>query len=221
MPASDLTKVTARVLWILGAQSGAFNDTVSDDRYIQEEVKRAVVETETEVVRVVCEHSHPGRVQFLQTSSSLANGSQLPQRLGPIEAVIITRWSGDSGVIGEKTSRDNISRWRANYNNIYGNLAHNAVNSPLAGYYNLTNDTLTYTGLSAVVKYCNYSPNYTALQIDNSFEPVLVSGSIPKLYKLGVPSEIIQVYGQMYSQFIEMIMKAQSIPDLPIMQEVS
>jgi hypothetical protein len=220
MPA-DLTKVTARVLWIIGAQSASFNDVVSDDRFVQEEVKRAVVEAEEEVARIICEISHPQRVTFL-TSSSVAHSSVIPQHIGPIERVVITRWTGDSGVDGEKTSRDNILRWRQNLNNIFGTLAHNATNSPLAGYYNITDDVLYFTGQSAVVHYCNYTPNFTSLQIDASFEHMLVPGAVVRLNKIGVPQELISSYGALYSQALQLLKTNQeTIPELPMVQAVS
>lgn len=208
MPVADIAKLTARVSWIIGARSTAFDATISDDRFIQEEIRRALIETESEVVRTLCEAYHPMRTSFLAWSSDLANGDPIPAHYGQIEAVRIKPYTAAGTYdLAESTSRENIRLWRANTSSIFDAIAHDAAGSALAGYYNITNQTITFTGNVAQVKTCSYVPDYTtpALQIDNSLDTVIVAGTIPRLNKIGVPQALVATYGQLYMGQLEML----------------
>lgn len=202
MAASDIDKIVARVLWIIGARSSSFVTTVSDDRFILEEVQRAVIETEAEIVRAVCESYHPMRNQFLTWSNDLSNGDPLPPYIGQIDAVKVEPYSGGADVFAESTSRENIRLWRANTNNIFDTIAHNANGSSLAGYFNITNDTIFFTGHRANVRACMYVPDYAipSLSIDSQFDDMLVAGTIPRLNKHGMPQQLVMSYGAMYQE---------------------
>lgn len=207
MAVSDIDKLTARVSWIIGARGTTFDNIVNDDRFDQEEIRRALIETESEIVRALCEAYHPMRTSFLAWSSDLADGDTLPVHIGQVEAVRIVPYTAASPVPGESTSRENIRLWRLNTANIFDTVAHNASGSALAGYYNITNQTITFTGQSAQVKVCTYNPDYTtpALQIDDQFDTAIVAGTIPRLNKLGVPQALITTYGQLYASQMQMI----------------
>lgn len=207
MPAADISKLTARVTWLIGARGSAFDTTVLDDRFILEEIQRALVETESELIRTLCESYHPMRSQFLAWSNDLTNGDTLPVHIGQVEAVRIEPYAGGTKIPGESTSRENIRLWRANTANIFDTVAHNANGSALAGYYNITNETIVFTGNAANVKICTYTPNYStpALQVDNQFDAALVAGTIPRLNKIGVPQALIMTYGQLYANQLQMI----------------
>lgn len=207
MAAASLEKLTARVLWIIGAHNNSFGATVSDDRFIQEEVRRALIETESEVVRALAESYHPLRTSFLAWSSDLADGDTVPAHIGPIEAVRIEPYDGGTYVMGEKTSRENIKLWRLNTGSVFDAVAHNASGSALSGYYDLTNQTITFTGFAAQVKTCTYAPDYAtpALQVDDRLDGMLVAGTIPRLNKLGVPQALIMTYGQLYGSQMQML----------------
>jgi hypothetical protein len=97
--------------------------------------------------------------------------------------------------------------WRANTNNVFDTIAHNANGSSLSGYYNITGETITFTGFAAQVNSCSYVPDYAtpALQIDDQFEGTLVAGSVIRLNKIGVPQELIATYGTSYASFLNLI----------------
>jgi hypothetical protein len=201
MATSDISQIAARVIWILGSGGTVFNASVDDDRFVLEEIERAVIETEAEVVRALCEASHPKRTTFLAWSADLANGDLIPTHIGQVEAVQIKPYTAGTFALGERTTRTNIKLWRANTNNMFDTLAHDANGSILAGYFNVTNETITFTGSSAQAKICTYSPDYAspALQVDAQFDDLLVAGSVPRLNKLGVPQALVMTYGQIYS----------------------
>lgn len=220
MAVANIAKLTARVNWIIGAHGSAFDATVLDDRFIQEEIRRALLETEAEVVRSLCEGYHPMRNSFLQWSADLANEDQIPAHIGQVEAVKIKPYSGaPSYSLAEQTSRSNIRDWRANVGNTFDTMAHNANGSLLAGYFNITNETLTFTGNVAQAKICTYVPDYTtpALQVDSQFDGTLVAGTIPRLNKLGVPQSLVATYGQQYASFLGLI--RQGITEMPSLSE--
>jgi hypothetical protein len=205
MAVADIAETTARAIWILGARdTGAtYNNTVGDDRYDQEEFIRAAIEAESEIVRVLAEAYHPAREPFLAWSAALAHGDVIPAHIGQVEGVQIEPYSAAGYIkVGIKTSRANIDLWRENHNNIFDAVDHSTNGSNLAGYFNLTNQTILFTGLNAQVKICTFIPDYTtpAHQVSNEFESLIVAGIIPKVYKDGVPPSLIQHYSREYQQ---------------------
>lgn len=222
MSVADLAKVTARVLWIIGARSSSFNDTVSDDRFIQEEVRRAIYETEAELVRAICESYHPMRTSFLAWSADLNNGDPVPAHIGQIEAVKIKPYTAGSYELAESTSRENIKLWRTNTNDIFDAIDHNVIGSSLAGYYNVTNNIITFTGNVAQVNICTYASNYsTTLDIDDQFDGALVAGSIPRLNKIGLPQALVLSYGTMYGRMMSEIRQGLTLsPEIGVAQAI-
>ena len=221
MATSDISNIRNRVLYILGAHNNAWPATLSDDRLQTAEINRAIVETEAEIVQALCSSYHPMRTSFL-TWSAVVNGAEVPEHIGQIESVEITPYSGGTVVLGEATSRSNIQRWRENHNNIFDTIAHSTTGSNLAGYYNLTNNTLTFTGLSARVRICSYSPDYAtpALKVNDQFDSMLVAGTIPKLNKLGVPQALVSTYGQAYMNLLGLIKQGvENLPEIPEAQQ--
>jgi hypothetical protein len=220
MPAADIAKLTARVNWIIGSRGSSFDATVSDDRFIQEEIRRALLETEAEVVRALCEGYHPMRTTFLSWSADLTNGSVLPEHIGQVEAVQIKPFLESATYnLAESTSRSNIRDWRENTNGMFDDTDHDRDGSALSGYFNITNETLTFTGYRAQVRICDYSPDYTtpALQVDNQFDGTLIAGTIPRLNKIGVPQALVMSYGQQYASFLALI--RQGINEMPTISE--
>lgn len=224
MANSDITKIVPRVTWIIGARGSAFDTTVSDDRFILEEIERAIIETESEIVRTLAEAYHPMRSTFLNWSVDLTNESAVPAHVGQIEAVKIKPYSASATYnMAESTSRDNIRAWRANVNNVFDAAAHDQNGSALAGYYNITNNIISFTGSVAQVNICSYTPNYAtpALQVDGQFDDLLVAGTIPKLNKLGVPQALIATYGVAYSEGLSALRGGlQSAPEIAVAQAV-
>jgi hypothetical protein len=224
MPVSSATKVTARVLWIIGARGTSFDTTVEDDRFILEEIQRAIVETESELVHDLCEASHPSAISFQAWSADITtNGDKLPERIGKVEAIQIKPVSGGTYAPAESTSRDNIRAWRNNHNDIFDAVDHNASGSNLAGYFNITGDTLEFTGYSAQARIYSYTPNYTpTLQIDDNFEGALIAGAITRLNKMGVPQGLVMHYGQQYTTARTLIRQGQAtMPKLNEVQAVA
>lgn len=225
MAVAAIAKTAARVIWLIGARNdgATFDNTVSDDRFIQEEVLRALIETESEIVRAICEGYHPQRASFLGWSSALNHGDLLPAHIGQVEAVQIQPYSGAGYQIGEATTRENIRLWRENYNSRYDAIAHNQNGSYLAGYFNITNNTVVFTGNAAQVKVATFVPDNAtpAHQISNEFESGIVAGTIPKLNKVGVPQALIAHYNNQYAMFLTAIRQGlQTLPEIMMAQKM-
>lgn len=226
MAIAAIGKTVPRVLWILGSHNGSFNTTVSDDRVILEEIQRALIETESELVKEGCEAMHPLiRIPLLAWSADLTSGDNVPAHLGPIEDVQIKLFSAASGyVAAEKTSRSNITKWRENYNNVFDAIAHDATGSSLGGFFDITNHVIEFTGYRAQVKTAVFVPDYStpAHQINNVFEGGLVAGAILRLAKLGLPAEVLEVNGKIFSAVKNGIKEgAMVFPDISVAQKVN
>lgn len=224
MTIANIQKTTARASWLLDtrADGAVFNNTIADDRFIQEEFIRAAIETESEIVRALAEAYHPKRVQFLAWSSDLADGDTLPAHLGQAEAVQIAVTSSSAFKIGESTTRSNIDVWRENYNKMFDPIDHNITGTNLAGYFNITEQTIRFTGTKARAKICTFTPDYTtpAHQISDEFESLIISGMVPKLHKRGNDANIIQHYQNLYNQGLAMIRQGMTfVPDLTVAQK--
>jgi len=224
MPASDINQIFPRVTWIIGARTNTWDTSIADDRFIEDEIFHSIVETESELVRDLCEAMHAQRTPFLAWSANLANESILPAHIGQVEKVQIKQNSGGSFVLAEKAERDDIRQWRENYNLIFDPTAHDQNGSQIPSVFNITNETITFTGSIAQVYVCQYSPDYAtpALQIDDKFDNALVAGTVPKLFKLGVPAALVSHYAGLYTQARQSIRQGlMQMPDISAMQEAA
>lgn len=225
MAISDIDKVGARVVWAIGArdESAVFDRTTTDDRFDDEEIERALIETESEILRDIAESYHPYRTDFLEWSSVLANGETIPKHFGNLEEVEILPYTGATEYItGQSESRENIRLWRENHNNRFDALNHNVFGSSLTGYFCLTNQTLEFTGVQARVRIFSYTPDYAtpALQIDDAWDSLLIVGAIPKLERAGIQLSLVQNSLTQYLNGRNAIKQGmRSVPEINITQQ--
>lgn len=203
--AAEIGRVVARVVGNLGARNeeGTFAPEIGDDRFTLEEIVTAVIETESEIASDLAESMHPKRIPA-EWSDNLENGESLPPCIGEIEQIRIQPFSeSEDFVAAEKTSRENIRRWRENYNHRFDAVDHDEEGSGLAGYYDITNDVAEFTGYALQVKACFYEPDIDGqnLQIAVNFEAGLGAGAIPKLYRNGTPNDLVKHYAGEYDKF--------------------
>lgn len=210
MATADINRVGAQVVWAIGARSDLFAFEVEDDRFDKQEIANAIIQTEADLVRMLAESYHPQREPFLQwiPEAYMENGDTVPQHLGQIEAVRVSiddeSESEPEWELAESTTRTNIKLWNA-FPLIFGDAG---------AYYNLTGQTLTFTGDFAQVKAVVYEPLYeeldseseseddvtAVLQVDSIWEGLLVNGTIKRLGKLGVPAELIKLHAALWDE---------------------
>lgn len=212
---ASIDRVGARVVWILGARGDDFAFEVEDDRFNKYEIANAIIETESELFSDFADAYHPERADFLAwlPADGLDSGNTVPGHLGQIEGVRIFPTSDtetfnpdeDEWVTGQSTTDTNIRLWRENYRPIDGEEGifdlndHDQSDSMLAGYFNLTNQTIEFTGGKAQVRIVVYNPTYPdasaftygTLQIASRWERALIAGTISKLGKIGVDPNIL------------------------------
>ena len=110
--------------------------------------------------------------------------------------------------LAESTTRTNIREWNENP----------TIFADIDGFFNLTNETLEFTGRTAQVKVVDYTPDYPtlavegvedeeigSLQIDDIWEGGLVAGAVVKLAKIGVPAGVVTVNAGRYAECRQMI----------------
>lgn len=199
----DINKISSRVNWLILANAGGapFNNTVDDERFNIEEIKRACIETEAEVFRTLAESYHPARVNFLDWAPDLAHGDTIPMHFGTVEAIQIKPYTGAEYQKGKEVpSASEINDWRANLDNVFGSYGHTEAGSALAGYYYLENSTIYFTGLSARAKISTYIPNFStlALQLSDDFAGITVCGAVAKIKKDGTSGETSSYFAGQY-----------------------
>lgn len=172
MGIASINRVGARVAWLIGARSDSFKYEVEDDRFNKNEISNAIIEAEAQIVGDFAEAGHSQREPFLAwvPDAGMAHNDVVPGHRGQIEAVRIVPYiihdqeDVDAPWIpGEKTSRYNIEQWRENHNHIFDPIAHDTLGSNLAGFYDLTNQTIGFTGVKAQAKVVDYDPLYATL----------------------------------------------------------
>lgn len=210
MTVAAISKTFPRVSWLVGARSDSatFNSSVGNDNFIAEEITRALIETESEIAQDLADSRHPKRVDFLAWSSPLSNEADLPAHLGEVEAVQVSL--DGTYALAEETTRENIRLWRENYNDLFDTIDDR--------FFNITGNTITFVGTAAKVKIFTFTPNQSAHQIDNIFEPVIIAGTVPKLLKIGVPTALANHYGNQYDKMRQLIRQGHLL--MPGIQEL-
>jgi len=150
MAASELT-VRKRVTEILNACSpGTYSEAVDfdyNDRNSQA-IQQAVKEGALQIARsIVINPEHVHRGAFVSaTPTSVTHAAELPDMAGEIDVVEIEQYSGGPWQTGVLRTIQQIESYRVNPSNIYSTLSHTTQNSPLGGYYALSNNKIYFTG---------------------------------------------------------------------------
>lgn len=144
-------------------------------------IRDAILACDARKRKDICEderNSH--RPGYLEFSDELEHGAELPDRYGPVGAVVIKPYDGgeygpgiDLLALGHSPAqaREMIRQWRANAGGVFGALAHNAAGSPLAGCYVITGSRVEFTGHRLKAEVAN------AYAVDRDAAPSCVSPS--------------------------------------------
>jgi hypothetical protein len=150
MAASELI-VRKRVTEILNACSpGTYSEAVDinyQDRNsvaIRQAVKEAAMQIAMAII-VNPNHVHRG-VFVSDTPTTFTHAAELPDMAGELNLVEIQPYQNASWQTAVLRDIQQIESYRANVNSLYSSLAHNVQNSPLAGYYALSNSKIYFTG---------------------------------------------------------------------------
>lgn len=208
-----------QVIHLMNANtSGVYDTSITDDRFTSGLVDESLFEND-ETVYLTCAESvgHWSRPDMLTLSSDLSNGDAIPSHIGDLGKVVIKRSGGESIYYPATPVRsaEDITRYRENSDDSYGETAHDASGSALAGLYHITEEGLIYfTGYRAKVWRIAYTRT-GALQSPAIYTAAVVCGAVASLLKEGGNVERAAYYGQRFSNYLQMIRGNQkAIPEL-------
>lgn len=188
MAASELT-VRKRVTEILNACApGTYSEAV-DVNYLDRNslaIRQAVKEAALMVARaIVINPNHVHRSTFLVPSTVLTSGDSLPDMSGEPEIVEIQLYNNGPWVVGVPRDVQQVQAYINDDQSFYSPIAHNNQNSPLSGYYALTNSKIFYTGNSARITYPKITSADVLTQIPDEYEPTWVCLAVGLTVKEG------------------------------------
>lgn len=202
MPNADQTRVLDRVTEILNlCDPGTFSSTISTRNKTRNEtaISTFVTEAGLEILQMLAETPNEYRHNFVAETTP-SHGDFLEDHQGQPVYVLIQKYAtGPFEEGSDAKSYLEIESMRNNPN-IYdpAGIAHNAVNSSLAGYYNIWERKFYFTGNAAKVGLAQVARADVADSIPEILEPVWVKKSVGKALKSGLgayDAEVVKMYG--------------------------
>jgi len=183
-----------------------YSSTLGDNTYATEEIDRAIQNAMNEVMRAICEtDGHPQRNLFV-VPTPVTHNSLIPEHLGSPGVPRIIPYAGCTyDLIGKRKSIEEIASYRANPNNLYCEVAHNASSggshSKLAGFYAIDKaaNTIYFTGDSAEMDLAHFDESDFVLIPEMHYDTVIAL-SIKHLRKDGDVSNVFADYAQIGEQ---------------------
>ena len=170
----DVVDQVASVLNAAPNTATSYGNAPDDDRHPLGEIQRAIHNADDQVMRAIYETvGHPHRRKAAGSPATVTNGSELPDRIGPIESVEIQ--VGGVWKAGKTAPLSKVQNWIDNVNTL----------TTQKGYYAISENILFYSGDSARVHYC--SPTRVtgltaAPACPDEYFPVLVDLALAELF---------------------------------------
>lgn len=187
--AADETTVKQRVTEILNAcDPGTFSATISTnykDRNATA-ISEAVREGALMIARAICSnpnHVHRG-LYVSGTPTVLTHGGELPDMAGEGDLIEIQPVSGGSFIAGTPRTAQEIDSYRSNVSSLYG-LGHTVADSPLAGYYNISQGRVRFSGFAAQMYHPTISRSTAASLVPDEYEGTWVCIAVGLCLKEG------------------------------------
>ena len=186
--AADFTRIRKRVTEILNANdAGTFSETISARNKTRnaDAIEAACIEAAMRVMQTVCEPvGSEYRKDFLQTVP-VNYKDTMPVRVGKPSMVEIEPYAGGAWREADQKDYRKIEAWRRNPNNIYDNIAHNAAGSSLAGFYDIWNDIIYFTGNACRVTVAVVSRDDVTTKIPDVWENTVIKLAVAFCMKAG------------------------------------
>ncbi len=166
-------------------------------------IKDAGIEAGLEILRKIC--STPGNEYRNAFVAAVVHThrANLAEHIGKPVYVEIQKQSGGSWVIAERRTYQKIESWRNDPHHIYDSVAHNDAHSKLAGFYDIWNDRLYFTGAAARIGLANATRadvlTGAATRIPAMFESTWVKlwiGNLPKAGEGAMTMQMAEYYFQ-------------------------
>ena len=224
MAASELT-VRKRVTEILNACSpGTYSEAVDfdyNDRNSQA-IQQAIKEGALQIARAIVvnpDHAHRG-LYVSATPTSVTHAAELPDMAAELDLVEIEPYSGGTWQTGVLRTIQQIESYRLNVNNLYSSLAHNAQNSPLSGYYAVSNSKIYFTGNACRIYYPVIDDATVINLIPDEYEGTWVALAIARTIKEGDNlAPVAQYYYQLGAQDLGIISAMGTVQTAPTAEQ--
>jgi hypothetical protein len=167
----------------------ASTPTINDRRRVAGIARDSIVAADVFVQKLCCARKdNPNRARFVDYSSALSDDDEIPDHYGALGAVVIQKvTAGAFESAQEAETVEQINQWRENVGNVYGSIAHDAANSPLAGWFKIVGTRIRFTGYRAKVEIANIvvpgeADDPPTLYSPDAFEDVLFAHATSENY---------------------------------------
>ncbi len=201
---ADLTTIKKQINAILGTAEDTagvkqYSAVSGDEDFLDGFIARAIEEAKIIVAERVCQSDNSTlKSVFIQANQSITHGALIPTHYGNIFNVKIVPYSGAgaSAIRGQKRSAELISAYRNNFDNVYGQTAHNAADeafetaipSQLAGFYSDEHNLFEFTGHTATINFADFT-NVALTAYPTSLEVPITHIAVGLLAKDGSVSD--------------------------------
>jgi hypothetical protein len=204
MATLDFERVKKRVFDLIGASpSGSFSATINPRSKTRSApaIIAAVEEAGLRILQTIGSFPNEFRSNLINVLPA-QHGELLPDHLGQPAFVEIQRFDGAPFRTGDRRDKTKIESYRANINKIYDTFEHNEENSSFAGYYDIWERKLYYTGFAAQVGLAQAQRSDVTTKIPDFFESTIVKLALANLPKAGEGAYVLQI-AQFYNNAAE------------------
>lgn len=171
-----------------GPDDFSFSVNVGDERFgaigaPSSSVIEAILGSDEQVYLAIAEtEGHWARPNLMDWSAAIAHLDEIPSHIGSTGDVQILPSVGSTYVAGKRASVEKIEMWRANSDNAFGSLAHNAVGNSLGGRYTIRDNVMHLTGYIAAVKIVPPYTRTAACQSPAIYQVAVWVGALAMLF---------------------------------------
>lgn len=221
--AANVITVRKRVTEILNAcAAGTYSEAVDTNYYDRNSlaIAQAVKEAALQIaIAIITNPQHVYRGIFVSsTPTSFTHAAELPDMAGEMDLVEIQPYDGADWITAISRDIQQIEAYRENKNNVYSPLDHDVEDSPLGGYYALSNNKIYFTGYACRGYFPVIDPSTVTTIIPDEYEGTWVALAIAKTVKEG--DNLLPIAQYYYSlgmtdlQFINAIATPQAQPSI-------
>lgn len=178
--AADETTVKQRCTEILNAcDPGTFSATINTHNKHRNAsvITEAVREGALMIARAICSnpnHVHRG-LYVSGTPTALTHGGELPDMAGEGDLVEIQPVAAGAYIVGTPRTAQEIDSYRSNVSTLYSKTDHNATDSPLTAYYNISQGRIRFTGNAAQMYHPVISRSTASSVVPDEYEDIWVA----------------------------------------------
>lgn len=218
---ADFDRIKARVTEILNASAaGTFSSTLSARNKTRnaDAIEAACFEAGLKVIQFIASFPNEFRNEFVEPTT-LNHGDELPAHLGKPTYVEIQKYSGAGWTAGNQKDYHKVDSYRTNRLKTYDDKDHNVQDSTLAGYYDISEDKIYFTGYACRVGLAAAERDDVLTKIPDFFENTVIKLAVGNCLKAGEGAILLNI-AQGYNAAAEndlMMFKggARSLPPVP------